>query len=203
MKKKYILLIAAALPLIVVLTRIVSSSVSFTYVGVNQCKECHGEDAIGNQYAIWASSPHGKAYTLLSGEKAAEIAKKNGIENPQNSLRCLRCHTTGRGLEEKTLTEGVGCEACHGPGSGYYRASVHVDYSSRKNGYRRALKAGMYNILGSERLKTRERLCLSCHDEKRPCFTPVRGGVQMKKLTIHSIDGLYKDRVNFRHPLRR
>lgn len=203
MKKIHILFIAAALPLMLVLSRVVDSRSSFTYVGVKVCRECHGEDAIGNQSAIWASSPHAKAYALLSGERAAEIALKNEIAEPQKSLTCLRCHTTGRGFDKNILTEGVGCEACHGPGSDYYRASGHVDYSSRKNGYRRALKAGMYNILGSERLKTRERLCLSCHDGNRPCFTQIKGGVQRKKLTIQSVDGLYRDRVNFRHPLRR
>ena len=47
----------------------------FTYVGSKECKDCHGEDAIGNQYKIWESSPHAKAYDLLIGEKAGIIAE--------------------------------------------------------------------------------------------------------------------------------
>ena len=71
---------------------------SFTYVGVKVCKECHGNDAIGNQYKIWALSPHAKAYNLLLGEKAAEIAKKAKITSPEKNYECLKCHSTGKGL---------------------------------------------------------------------------------------------------------
>lgn len=37
--------------------------------------------------------------------------------------RCAYCHVTGYDVEEKTFMEpGVGCEACHGPGSGHVDA---------------------------------------------------------------------------------
>ena len=109
---------------------------------------------------------------------------------------------TGKGSSSVTAKEGVGCEACHGPGSGYYRANVHVDYTSRENGYRRALNAGMYPIRGIKSLKFRERLCLSCHDKKRPCF-PENGNPWDYLIPIQTVDSLEKGDVNFRHPLRR
>lgn len=142
----------------------------FTFIGSKGCKECHGDDVIGNQYKIWLLSPHAKAYNILISEKAAEIAKKVEVTSPEKDYACLKCHATGKGKVNTVVKEGVGCEACHGPGSEYYKASNHVDYSSRENGYRRGIKYGMYPILGIASLKTRERLCLSCHRKERPCF---------------------------------
>jgi len=176
---------------------------TFTYVGTKVCKECHGEDAIGNQYKIWAMSPHAKAYNVLLGEKAAEIAKKNKITSPETNKKCLKCHATGRGDVESIVKEGVGCESCHGPGSEYHKASNHVDYSSRENGYRRAIKFGMYPIRGIGSLKRRERLCLSCHVNDRPCFPPNPSSIYEFKIPIQTIDSLWKGDVNFRHPLRK
>ena len=176
---------------------------SLTYVGVKICKDCHGEDAIGNQYKIWTLSPHAKAYKLLLGEKSAEIAKRIKISSPEKNLKCLKCHTTGKGLSEAVNKEGVGCEACHGPGSKYYTASGHVDYSSRDNGYRMGLKNGMYPILGIDNLKKREKLCLSCHVKERPCYPENNPNNYEFKIPIQTIDSLWKGDVNFRHPLRR
>lgn len=175
----------------------------FTYTGVKVCKDCHGEDAIGNQYKIWAISPHAKAYNSLLGEKASEIAEKSGITSPEKNYKCLRCHATGKGKVESIIKEGVGCESCHGPGSEYYKASNHVDYNSRENGYRRALKLGMYQIRGIGSLKRRERLCLSCHTKERLCFPDNPSSIYEYKIPIQTIDSLWKGDVNFRHPLRK
>ena len=108
-----------------------------------------------------------------------------------------------KGCVESIIKEGVGCEACHGPGSVYYIASNHVDYSSRENGYRRGIKNGMYPILGIGSLKTRERLCLSCHKKERPCYPENPVNNYEYKIPIQTIDSLWKGDVNFRHPLRR
>jgi len=176
---------------------------SFKYVGAKACKECHGEDAIGNQYKIWKASPHSKASKILVGDKAVEIANKVKITSPEKNYECLKCHATAKGAVESIIKEGVGCEACHGPGSEYYTASNHVDYSSRENGYRKAITLGMYPIRGIESLKTRERLCLSCHRTDRPCFPENPANRYKFKIPIQTIDSLEKDDVNFRHPLRR
>jgi hypothetical protein len=176
---------------------------SFTYVGSKVCKECHGEDAIGNQYKIWAMSPHARAYKTLLGEKASEIAGKKNITSPEKSYECLQCHATGKGRVESIVKEGVGCESCHGPGSEYHKASNHVDYNSRENGYRRAIRFGMYPIRGIGSLKRRERLCLSCHTKERPCFPENPSSIYEFRIPIQTIDSLWKGDVNFRHPLRK
>ncbi len=175
----------------------------FSYVGAKVCKECHGEDAIGNQYKIWESSPHAKAYTLLSGEKADSIAKKYNITKPGDDKKCLSCHSTGKGSVDSIKREGVGCESCHGPGSEYYKMSNHVDYNSRENGYRTGIKNGMYPILGIKSLKIRERLCLSCHTSKRPCYPDINEKGYKYVIPLQTIDSLWKGDVNFRHPLLR
>lgn len=175
----------------------------FTYVGVSVCRECHGEDAIGNQYAIWVSSPHAKAFFTLLTDKGMAIAKREGIDDPAKSRDCLKCHTTGCGQYEDIKSEGVGCEACHGPGSEYHKASNHVDFICRENGYRKAIRLGMYPILGIESLKRRERLCGTCHKNERPCFPQGSKDIQNQKIYIHTIDSLIKGDTNFRHPLRR
>lgn len=174
----------------------------FQFVGYAVCAECHGEDAIGNQVKIWLASPHSKAFAVLGSKKSAEIAKKYGITRPETDTNCLKCHTTGGGQSPVTANEGVGCEACHGPGSEYHRANVHVDYESRENGYRRAVRAGMYPIRGIRALKLREKLCLSCHVRTRPCF-PENANPYDYMIPIQTVDNLQKGNVNFRHPLRR
>jgi hypothetical protein len=53
------------------------------------------------------------------------------LERPTKDSRCLLCHATGRQDDNALFTdsyraeEGIGCEACHGPGS-EYAASEHM-----------------------------------------------------------------------------
>ncbi len=180
-----------------------TSSEKIGYTGVNVCGECHGEEAIGNQNRIWASSPHAKAFKELQSQKAKEIAASAGINDPAVSRECLKCHTTGGGGWAAVSTEGVGCEACHGPGEKYHTASGHVNYESRENGYKKAIKLGMYPVLGIESLKYREKLCLSCHTISRPCYDKSNRNSYKYMIPIQTVDSLMKDDVNFRHPLRR
>lgn len=180
-----------------------SFSRKYGYTGVKVCRECHGEDAIGNQYKIWAASPHAKGYLVLTGKKAEDIAALKGFAEPAKNKKCLKCHTTGGGESASVSGEGVGCEACHGPGEKYHTAGNHVDYSSRENGYRRAIKLGMKPILGITSLSRREKLCLSCHTDSRPCYEYDLKDPYKYKIPIQVIDSLMKGDVNLRHPLRR
>lgn len=173
------------------------------YIGVKGCAKCHALEEIGNQYAVWQSSPHARAQAILTTDRGITIATKIGIDNPGEYPLCLKCHTTGGGRYEKTTYEGVGCEACHGPGGSYFEPSVHVNYSDRKKGYTTAQKYGMYPILGIEHLKNREKLCLSCHNEKRPCIPNTSEELLKKKMTIQVVDKLIRGDVKLRHPLRR
>jgi len=68
------------------------------YMGALSCKMCHNlEKTTGKQYDIWAASKHATAYTELASDKSKEVAKAKGIEDPQKSDKCLKCHITGFG----------------------------------------------------------------------------------------------------------
>ena len=83
-----------------------------TYVGSEQCAQCHAEEN-----HKWHISAHARAFHTL--------VKKNSDADPS----CIACHTVGFGTtsgyrrsygDEKLVN--VGCESCHGPGSEHVKA---------------------------------------------------------------------------------
>lgn len=175
----------------------------FEFVGSEVCGSCHSRDYRMTQYDIWLASPHARAVRILSSEKGRMIAQQNSVSKPESDEKCLECHTTGGGKNEKTRTEGVGCEACHGPGSVYALLDNHTDFRYRRNGYMKARKNGMYPILDYEPdLKKREKLCLFCHRDNRPCFPSTNEEILRQKITIQVVDTLRKGDLNFSHPIR-
>ena len=131
------------------------------YVGSAKCKVCHKAEKRGEQYPKWEAGPHSKAYEVLASDEALEAAKASGIDNPQTSDKCLKCHVTAFGVaaelkaESFDRTEGVGCEACHGPGSEYKSLKVMKDRET-------ALAAGM--------IIPNEETCIGCHNEESPTY---------------------------------
>jgi hypothetical protein len=133
-------------------------------IGSGKCKICHKTEKQGRQYVIWSESAHAKAYTTLASEAALAVAKQKGIADPQKAAECLACHATqaflGKGVQldpkgSYTDEEGVGCEACHGPGSEYKSMSVMKDRQ-------KAIAAGL--MIGDA------DLCVKCHNEKSPTY---------------------------------
>ncbi len=123
------------------------------YLGEQACRQCHP-----NQFNKWRLTRHAKAYTSLSMPVAKEIAALSGIDvDPHESPICLGCHTTAFDVEEWELDEtfypedGIQCEFCHGPGSGYSSEAIMQDPD-------RARKAGL-KFPG-------EHTCMVCHAEK-------------------------------------
>lgn len=126
----------------------------FTYVGVNKCKICHKAEKRGNQYGKWLEGPHSKAFEALKSDKAAEIAKKAGVTTPPTeSAECLECHSPYASSAPEFKEEGVGCEACHGPGSGYKSLKAMKDRNL-------AVEKGLV-LLDTDAKK--EALCTKCH----------------------------------------
>ena len=74
--------------------------------------------------------PHSKTYEVLATDKAKATAAKLGIDDPQTSGKCLKCHSTAYHWTEEVQTEkipveeGVSCEFCHGPGKNYKSKKV-------------------------------------------------------------------------------
>jgi hypothetical protein len=130
------------------------------YVGVEKCKACHKTEKSGDQYGKWLNSKHAKAWTTLASPEAKKIAQAKGIDDPQKSDKCVKCHVTAHGVEAKfidTLTkeEGVSCEACHGPGSEYKALKIMKDHQA-------AVAAGM--------IVPNEKTCVKCHNSESPSF---------------------------------
>ena len=130
-------------------------------VGTKKCAMCHKKDDSGNQYGKWQNLAHSKAFELLGTDEAKAVAAKLGIENPQASGQCLKCHSTAYYFTEELKSEavavadGVSCESCHGPGADYKKKTVMENHDD-------AVANGMVADA-----KTR---CVLCHNDTSPTW---------------------------------
>lgn len=137
--------------------------------GVATCASsvCHGSatersgtNVLQNEFVTWTRyDKHSGAWDLLKNEESREMARKLGLENAHEADLCLDCHADNvpeelRG-EEFQISDGVGCEACHG-GAGDWLASHTADDNRHEDN----LEAGLYP---SGDVRARAELCLSCH----------------------------------------
>jgi hypothetical protein len=97
--------------------QIQSPKLNLSYVGSEKCAACHG-----GEHKKWADSKHSHAMDALE-----KIAKRPGLRNLDPE--CVVCHTIGfgfkTGYENAMKTpelKHIGCESCHGPGSGHVSA---------------------------------------------------------------------------------
>jgi hypothetical protein len=107
------------------------------YVGSAVCADCHSGREQGNPHISWMRSRHGHAYWRLGSDWSLFLAKLRShyadLTDPIADDRCLLCHVTGRQDDEALFAdsyragEGVGCEACHGPGSVYMAPEIMAD----------------------------------------------------------------------------
>lgn len=149
------------------------------YMGVEKCKNCHNSEKKGDQYGIWKETKHAKAYETLAGEEAKKIAKEKGIDDPQKSDKCLKCHVTAFNEPDAKKDDkfdpklGIQCEACHGP------ASVHV--KARLAAAAEEESDDLFGDTGGsdERIdipdgevdaKPTEENCKKCHNSESPTF---------------------------------
>jgi hypothetical protein len=131
------------------------------YVGMSKCKMCHKSEKSGKQYSIWEAGPHANAYKLLASEEAKAAAKKLGIDDPQKSGKCLKCHSTAYNWTEAVATDqvavedGVTCQSCHGPGADYKSKSVMEDRE-------KCIENGM--------IYPATKSCKLCHNDTSPTW---------------------------------
>jgi len=155
-------LVAASLPAALALVAVGGEAPKGKYVGVQACaKMCHKSASKGNQLGIWEKTKHAEAYKLLLTDEAKAVAKKLGIDAPEKSEKCLKCHATGAGIAADQLEEGfsmedgVQCETCHGPGSEYKKQTIMKNKE-------KAMSLGL--VIGDE------KTCLQCHNESSPTW---------------------------------
>ncbi len=150
------------------------------YVGAMACGKCHRGAMLGNQWSVWRMSPHASAWAVLGTAKGLEMARAKGIDDPQSSAACLKCHSTtisGAHIAGFGPDEGVGCEACHGPGSDYMPEAIMRDK-------RAAMAAGLQ--------KPSRESCLRCHDQKFDFDTAVKKIAHPTKLPPVAQEPRYK-----------
>jgi hypothetical protein len=158
----------------------------FDYVGSSKCKMCHNKVEKGAQYTKWLEGPHSGAFETLKSDESAAIAAEKGIEsNAWEAPECLKCHTTGfgdGGYEVKCEAfwnpaaddkdgakavklmadlQNVGCESCHGAGSGYKSTKA-----------KKAIAAGEITAESVGLLEVNEATCVACHNEESPTYKP-------------------------------
>lgn len=131
------------------------------FIGVEGCSKCHNSEGTGKQVESWKASPHARAFETLGSAAARKIAAERGIADPQADGRCVRCHTTGAGIPKSLfrsgfqVSDGVQCEACHGPGENY--AKIEHMISSAK-----AREMGL--------IEPTVAVCVHCHNAESPTF---------------------------------
>lgn len=138
------------------------------YVGPGSCSAvaCHGAirpvagaRILQTEYSTWvAMDRHARATEVLGNMVSQRMARILGIGNPLQAQKCLVCHSldvpaAARG--RNFATEGVSCEACHGPATGWL--GYHVTKDAK---HEESVKRGMYD---TKDVVKRTDKCLTCH----------------------------------------
>jgi hypothetical protein len=145
------------------------ASSSDQHLGVASCASslCHGSVKANTNYHVkldefvtWShQDAHAKAYQALLSERGRSIAAKLALGTAETAPACLQCHADNVPPSQRgarfALSDGVGCEACHG-GAEHWIAS----HAANKGNYRNDVAQGMFP---SADLAARAALCASCH----------------------------------------
>lgn len=152
--------------------RAVAQGGSARYEGVASCagSTCHGR-AEGNgevvrqdEIATWQerSSPagaHSRAYAALASPRGRQIAERLGLGPATGAAECLGCHATFAPQAQRggrfQLSDGVGCESCHGPASGWLAVHYAKPATHASN-----VASGLIPL---DRPQVRAKVCLDCH----------------------------------------
>ncbi|HSG57810.1 MAG TPA: multiheme c-type cytochrome [Paracoccaceae bacterium] len=153
-------------------TNSAQAQAGYSYTGVASCagSTCHGRSE-GNgavvrqdEIATWqspfaVSGAHSRAYALLGGQRGQQIAQSLGWPDATSRAECLGCHATAVPASDRgprfQITDGVGCESCHGAAAGWLASHYEVGGSHAAN-----VSRGMVAL---DQPQTRARVCLDCH----------------------------------------
>ena len=139
-------------------------------LGVASCSSslCHGaietwkdSNVLQNEYVTWSrADKHARVYAMLLNDRSKEIARKLGMKEPPHQADlCLDCHTHNPPPAERSagfvISDGVTCEACHGPAERWIKGHVEAKATHAGN-----IANGMYP---TDDDVARAKLCLSCH----------------------------------------
>ncbi len=140
------------------------------YIGPGSCAatSCHGsvKPIVGsrilqNEYSTWIiKDKHSRAYQVLTsdvGERMARILKLGA--KAEEAPKCLACHALNPPPEQRgrafEISEGVSCENCHGPASGWLGP-----HTTRTWPHEKSVALGMRD---TRDVIHRSEKCLECH----------------------------------------
>jgi hypothetical protein len=117
-------------------------------------------DVALDEYRTWLlSDRHSQAFRVLQSAKSRAIASKLEIADASTAKACLDCHAdnvpTERRGEKFLLSDGVGCETCHGAAQAWIGSHSRAGAPHAEN-----VARGMMPL---ERAQVRADVCLSCH----------------------------------------
>jgi hypothetical protein len=118
-----------------------------------------GSRILQTEYTTWVvQDKHAKATEVLNNPVSLRIAKILGIGRPDTEQKCLTCHALDAPAPQRAKSfaaEGVSCEACHGPASGWLGP-----HTTRGWTHAQSVAAGMHD---TKDLVARTKKCASCH----------------------------------------
>jgi hypothetical protein len=140
------------------------------YIGPGSCAStsCHGSvkpvagsRILQNEYSTWITKDkHSRAYQALTGDIGERIARILKLSSKaEEAPKCLACHALYAAPEQRgrpfELSEGVSCENCHGPASGWLGQHTTRDWPHEKS-----VALGMRD---TRSVIHRTEKCLECH----------------------------------------
>jgi hypothetical protein len=135
--------------------------------GIGGCAAagCHNAPGLpgppGTEYGTFVHDPHGRAFATLDSPKyRAILARLRGTAYTEEL--CLKCHATptpdGSPLPRDLLSDGVGCESCHGPAEKWRTVHYQTAWKNRTDAEKAA--DGLYPL---KDLGKRVEKCAECH----------------------------------------
>jgi hypothetical protein len=140
------------------------------YEGVASCVNagCHGgtlplktTSILQNEYYTWLNRDrHAAAYNVLFNDRSARIARNMHLKRKANEESlCLDCHSTNVPAQlvsgRLDIEDGVQCEACHGPASGWRAEHTQAGWT-----HEQSVARGMTD---QRDLRVRAHICDRCH----------------------------------------
>ena len=154
-----------------------------THLGVATCagSNCHGavrpfknSPVNQNEYFTWERHDrHARAFETLQSAQSQRIATNLGLRKASEAEVCLNCHTDNVPASKRgarfLVSDGVGCEACHGGAERWLGPHVSGIATHEDN-----LALGLYP---TEDPAARAKLCLGCHqgDAQHPMTHEIMG----------------------------